>query len=183
MWMVQDDDGKYLDYTDGQEYEFMSKTYGQAFAKLEAETMANVKSGHLVEMVPAKPKVPVSREEAELIDGITNDTDAYPASGIHDFVVDHFDDGSVWPSEQFRLMEAAIDGYTVVEPTRYNVKVPHTINSWYAKRSNTGKLNTWDKYDDAQMRNPSVLFTMTEIKHYGLEDCERLEIDTEDSDD
>ena len=179
MWMAQNNYGKYLDFTDGQEYEFMSKTFGQAFAKLEAEAMANVRSGHLVEMVPAKPKVPVSREEAELIDDIANGTSISPATAIGAYAMDHCTD---WSSEEFRLMEAAIDGYTVVEPTKYNVKVPHTTDSYYAKHSATGKLNTWDKYDDAQMRNSSVLFTMAEIKHYGLEDCERVEINTDDSD-
>jgi hypothetical protein len=132
---------------------------------------------HLVEMVPAKPKVPVSQEEAELINGITNDTDAYPASGIHDFVVDHFDDGSVWPSEQFRLMEAAIDGYTVVEPTKYNVKVPHMQTLVYCRDGEGGLVVT-----DVDTIN-GAKFTLEQIKAYKLQDCERVEIDTEDSDD
>jgi hypothetical protein len=178
MWMVQNDDGRYLDFNYvTKAHEFLGDHYGFVYGHTTATEMMKAYGGHLVEMVPAKPKVPVSQEEAELIDGITNDTDAYPASGIHDFVVDHFDDGSVWPSEQFRLMEAAIDGYTVVEPTRYNVKVPHMAGYFYCKWGD-GRLSP-----ATILENTDTQFTEAEIKHYGLEDCKRVEIDTEDSDD
>jgi hypothetical protein len=136
--------------------------------------MASALGGHLVELVPAKPKVPVNAEEADVLEKAKNPT--YRPS----FVITEYSNGHkggiLGNDLEDRLMRAYVDGYTVVEPKKYNVKVPHTTDSYYAKHSATGKLNTWDKYDDAQMRNSSVLFTMTEIKHYGLEDCERVEV-------
>ncbi len=183
MWMVQDDDGRYLNWDEGEgRYEFSSFFEGQSFLKARAEDMASALGGHLVELVPAKPKVPVSQEEAELIDDIVNDMDLPSATLIRNYVANNFVD-SKRPSEEFRLMEAAIDGYTVVEPTKYNVKVPHTTDGYYSKRSDTDGLATWNKADSELLTRGFTRFTMAEIKHYGLEDCERVEINREDSDD
>lgn len=181
MWMVQNDDGKYLDYTDGQEYEFMSKTYGQAFAKLEAEEMANVRSGHLVEMVTAKPKVPVSQEEAEMLRKAG--ADGYSVGKtIVNFVNNAGLDTVICSDENLlqredRLMRAYVDGYTVTEPTKYNVKVPHTTDGTYYTMTSAGIGTAYRAANHQETQQ----FTEAEIKHYGLEDCERVEISTEDS--
>jgi hypothetical protein len=183
--MVQDERGNFLDYDELEEkHRFMSKRSGRAFWKPDAETMAISHGGHLVEMVPVKPKVPVSQEEAELIDDAVDSPGAGLASAIADYVDTHFSyiSGDDCMDEEFRLTEAAIDGYTVVEPTKYNVKVPHTASQYYAKYSDTDELSTLEA-DSWFLIREYAQFTEDEIEHYGLEDCERVKIDTEDSDD
>ena len=177
MWMVQDDDGGWLQHNGEQFY----CGYGYAMESKIAMNnwiIANPDiHAHLVEMVPAKPKVPVSREEAETLDYIANEPSRNPLIETDIYVRDHFEPKK-WISEQLRLMKAMFDGYTVVEPTKYNVKVPHVEDSVYGKMSD-GILTVYDGGSKCDF----MQFTMDEIKHYGLEDCERVEINTEDSDD
>lgn len=169
MWMVQNDEGKFLTRPDKLNYEFTSDREGVAFTQSGAQAMSGVVGGHLVGLVPAKPKVPVSREEAEMLDGITNGTSVSPAEAIADYVSIH--SLNKWVQDEDRLIRAYVNGYTVVEPTKYNVKVPHVEDSVYGKMSD-GFLAVYDagsKFDFMQ-------FTMDEIKHYGLEDCEKEEV-------
>lgn len=138
--------------------------------------------GHIVEMVPAKPKVQVSQEEAEFIDSVTNDTGFNPAGLIDHYVVEHFDECKDWPAEEFRLMEAVSDGYTVFEPKKYNVKVPYANYKWYLKTPD-GKLDTiWVKglakgfggYPDG------IELTNDDIENFGLQDCEKEAVTDDD---
>lgn len=135
--------------------------------------------GHIVEMVPAKPKVKVSQEEAEFIDSVTNDTGFNPAGLIDHYVIEHFDECKDWPAEEFRLMEAVSDGYTVFEPKKYNVKVPHVpLYYWKKPDGSVGidDLTVATADDDTD----DFDFTESEIEHYGLQDCEKVECDNDD---
>lgn len=174
MWMVQDDDGRYLNWDEGEgQYEFSSFFEGQAFLKSREEDMASAYGGHLVEMVPAKPKVPVSQEEADMLEGITNALDDSPAGKIANYVDVH--SHNKWAQDELRLMQAYVNGYTVVEPTKYNVKVPHMQTLVYCRDGEGGLVVT-----DVDTIN-GAKFTLEQIKAYKLQDCERVEIDTEDS--
>lgn len=173
MWMVQNDYGNYLNWNAiSGEYEFTSGI-GQTFSKCYAENMAQDKGGHLVELVPAKPKVPVSQEEADVLEKAKNPT-YRPSFVIVEYSNGH-KGGILGNDLEDRLMRAYVDGYTVVESTKYNVKVPHMAGYFYCK--------WWDgSLSPATiLGNTDTQFTEDEIKHYGLEDCERVEIDTEDS--
>lgn len=184
MWMLERADGTLLDFDKDNDPVFTETDQGFASADKELiETYRRDEGGHLVEMVPAKPKVPVSQEEAGLVEDITDDTSIVPASTIGSYVISHYADAKDWSSEQFRLMEAVIDGYEVVapvtEPTKYNVKVPHLQGRYYYHVDDQGNiLPASDKHNgDANQQ-----FTMEQIKHYGLDSCERVEINTEGSD-
>jgi hypothetical protein len=72
-------------------------------------------------------------------------------------------------------MRAYVNGWKVKKPKRWNVKVPHTKTSIYFKPdvpeelgiTAIGKTGNWVEFTDA------------EIKHYGLQDCELVEVSDE----
>lgn len=170
MWMVQNDDGRYLDFNYvTKAHEFLGDHYGFVYGHTTATEMMKAYGGHLVEMAPAKPKVPVNAEEADVLEKAKNPT--YRPS----FVITEYSNGHkggiLGNDLEDRLMRAYVDGYTVVEPTKYNVKVPHVEGSVYGKMSD-GILTVYDGGSKCDF----MQFTMTEIKHYGLEDCERVEV-------
>ena len=65
--------------------------------------------------------------------------------------------------------------WTVAKPKRWNVKVPHTTDELYWKRGNgnIGCAGAWEN-DEEIVR--SRAFTLAEIEHYGLQDCEKVEV-------
>ena len=68
-----------------------------------------------------------------------------------------------------RLMCAYVNGYTVKEEKKYNVKVPHTEDVWYYEAFDGSLLTVSNK----KLRSD---FTEEEIEHYGLQDCEKTEV-------
>jgi hypothetical protein len=175
--MLERADGTLLEFDRDNDPVFDDTYQGFASAdKALIESYRESEGGHLVEMVPAKPKVPVSQEEADMLEKAKNPT--YRPS----FVITEYSNGHkggiLGNDLEDRLIRAYVDGYTVVESTKYNVKVPHTREVWYYKSGDEDLLTICPA--DKKLRGK---FTESEIKHYGLEDCERVEINTEDSDD
>lgn len=174
MWMVQDDEGKFLTRPDKLNYEFTSDREGVAFTQSGAQAMSGLVGGHLVEMVPAKAKVPVSQEEVDVLEKAKNPT--YRPS----FVITEYSNGHkggiLGNDLEDRLMRAYVNGYTVVEPTKYNVKVPHMQALVYCRNGEGGLVVT----DVATINGAK--FTTEQIEEYKLQGCERVEINTEDSD-
>lgn len=177
MWMVQNDDGGWLQHSGEQFY----SDYGYAMKSKIAMNnwiIANPDvHAHLVEMVPAKPKVPVSQEEADMLEHAKASTN-YGPKILHDYVDQHGGHLLAKSDLEDRLIRGYVDGYTVVEPTKYNVKVPHTTDGTYYTKTSAGIGTAYRAANHQETQQ----FTMAEIKHYGLEDCERVEISTEDSD-
>lgn len=172
MWMVQNDDGRYLNWDEGEgRYEFSSFFEGQSFLKARAEDMASAIGGHLVELVPAQEPPMLSRSEVKYVQ------DAHERR----FPIEYLHSCNVSDGDQEDVLYAYVTGrYTVEpEPTKYNVKVPHTTDGTYYTKVSAGIGTAYRAANHQETQQ----FTMDEIKHYGLEDCERVEINTEDSDD
>lgn len=180
LYAIKDEDGKLRDVAGASPDETDGFLIWTKRSNANDMQETNYPDGHLVELVPAKPKVPVSREEAEMLRKAG--ADGYSVGKtIVDFVNNAGLDTVICSDENLlqhedRLIRAYVDGYTVAEPTKYNVKVPHVEDSVYGKMSD-GILAVYD----AGSKCDFMQFTMAEIKHYGLEGCERVEIDTEDS--
>ncbi|WP_054651249.1 DUF1642 domain-containing protein [Lacticaseibacillus pantheris] len=177
MWMVQNDDGRYLGWSEEFDtFEFMDNNAGYAFNHDNAVHYIRACGGHLVEMVPAKAKVPVNQEEADVLEKAKNPR-YRPSVAITSYSNGH--GGALQGNDlEDRLIRAYVNGYTVVEPTKYNVKVPHTTDGTYYTKTSAGIGTAYRAANHQETQQ----FTMAEIKHYGLEDCEREEINTEDSD-
>lgn len=126
--------------------------------------------GHIVELVPAKPKVQVSQEEADMLEKAKHPT-LRPSFMITEYSNSH--KGNILGNDlEDRLMCAYVNGYEIVGQKRYNVKVPHTKDVWYFKASKAELLTIFPA-DDKKLRGK---FTEAEIEHYGLQDCDKVEV-------
>ena len=137
-----------------------------------AERTSSDYGGHVVELAEAPAKIVVSEEEAKMLKKAKCDDD--PAELIVGFINSHdeYDDDR---KAEDRLVRAYVVGWVVAKPKRWNVKVPHTADELYWKRGNgnIGCTGAW-RTDDEIVRNRT--FTDAEIEHYGLQDCERVEV-------
>ena len=71
------------------------------------------------------------------------------------------------------LMNAYVNGYTVAKDKKYNVKVPHTQDAWYYIAWNSDLRPVSDKELCSK-------FTEADIEHYGLQDCEKVDVTDDD---
>ena len=67
------------------------------------------------------------------------------------------------------LLNAWNNGYTVEKEKKYNVKVPHTQDGWYYIAWNSDLRPVSGKEICSE-------FTESDIEHYGLQDCEKMEV-------
>ena len=128
---------------------------------------------HIVELVPAKPKVKVSQEEADMLEKAKHNPTLWPSFMITEYSNSH--KGNILGNDlEDRLMSAYVIGWTVAKPKRWNVKVPHAEKTLYRKHD-SGVLFA-SIYVGPQNHANDFLFTDAEIEHYGLQDCERVEV-------
>jgi len=114
-------------------------------------------------LIEEPEKVVLTKEQAEIVEHAH--VHVMPACYI-----------SEQPDDEDLLMNAYVNGYTVENEKKYNVKVPHTKDIWYFKASKAYLL-TICPADDKKLRGK---FTLTEIEHYGLQDCEKEEVTDDD---
>ena len=79
--------------------------------------------------------------------------------------------------EEILLIKALTNGYTVANEKKYNVKVPHTKDVWYYKSWYGNLMTVCQLYKSLQ-----VTFTEAEIEKYGLQDCEKEEVEDDEND-
>ena len=75
-------------------------------------------------------------------------------------------------------MNAYVNGYDVAKEKKYNVKVPKKWSGddkHYWTKEQDGAL-TWAYLINNDYMIPAQQFTLTEIDHYGLQDCEKEEL-------
>ncbi|MDN5958868.1 MAG: DUF1642 domain-containing protein [Lacticaseibacillus paracasei] len=161
LYAVNNDEGDWLD---------QDHIFGQgAWAtpdKDEREKVAKCYGGHVVTFVEVPEKVVITKEQAKIVE----DANKYkfPASYISMNTDDY--DGL-----EKLLMNAYVNGYTVANEKKYNVKVPHTKEAWYYQSGDTDLLTICPA--DKELRGK---FTESEIEHYGLQDCEKEEVTDDD---
>lgn len=78
--------------------------------------------------------------------------------------------------DQRMYLTAIMYGYKVIDNRKYMVKVPNTKDDYYYKAS-TGLRTVYKGTADITLSTD--LFTLDEIKEYGLEDCEQIEFNGE----
>ena len=131
--------------------------------KTEREEYVKYHGGHVVTLVEEPEKVVLTKEQAEIVERAH--IKRLPAT----FIYNSSDE------DEELMMNAYVNGYTVAKEKKYNVKVPHTKDVWYYK-STDGNLRSIYLIGK-ELRGK---FTEAEIEHYGLQDCERVEINTEE---
>lgn len=176
LYAVKNDEGKYWDFSDGSGFWILNiPDCPTTTSKEEAEIVADEKGGHVVTFVEEPKKVVVSAEEAEMLKRAKDTTIWRPASVIAGYAYEAERDSS--DAEvllEDRLMRAYVNGWTVEKPKRYNVKVPHTDDSYFYKVDDE-YCNAGDSYYLKGMTDKKR-FTDAEIEHYGLQNCERVEV-------
>ncbi|MDM7527173.1 DUF1642 domain-containing protein [Lacticaseibacillus paracasei] len=169
LYAVKNDEGEFLSFSDDGD-SVWNKAVGHCEKdKQKARSWAYNRGGHVVTLIEEPKKVVLTEEQAGIVDKArVSDIPATYISGRTD----------AYNGEESLLINAYVNGYTVEKETKYNVKVPHTKDVWYYKESEA-YLQTICLVDK-KLRGK---FTESEIEHYGLQDCERVEINMEDSDD
>ena len=121
--------------------------------------------GHVVTLIEEPKKVVLSKEQAEIVENARDED--FPASYIS-----HYDE------DEELLMNAYVNDYTVAKEKKYNVKVPHTDDSYFYKVDDE-YCNAGDSYYLEGITDKKW-FTDAEIEHYGLGDCEKVWCDSDD---
>lgn len=128
--------------------------------------------GHIVELVPAKPKVQVSQEEADMLEKAKHPT-LRPSFIITEYSNRH--KGNILGNNlEDRLMCAYVNGYTMEKDKKYGVWVPHVKGKMYYKDGRGS-----DDLDIASadcLNDKNQQFTEAEIEQYGLQECEKEEV-------
>ncbi|EPC70208.1 hypothetical protein Lpp41_15406, partial [Lacticaseibacillus paracasei subsp. paracasei Lpp41] len=166
------DEGEYLDSTPR-----WNDKAGTAF-KSSATTLAWAKiyDGHVVTLIEEPEKVVLTKEQAEIVEGANKSQ--YPATYISNYT-------NAYDVEESLLMNAYVNGYTVAKEKKYNVKVPKKWSGddkhYWTKIQDGSLMLMWECLSNKDYMIPNQQFTLTEIEHYGLQDCEKEEV-TDDAD-
>ena len=172
LYAVQDNVGNYWDFDNrGFHSPQNNARRNTTFNLALADAIVQMNGGHVAELFEAPAKVVVSEEEAEMLEQAKDDYCA--ASVISSYSTEH-----IGAMGQDRLMRAYVNGWTVEKPKRWNVKVPKKgsgDDKHYWAKENDGAL-TWAYLISKDYMIPAQQFTAAEIEHYGLQDCERVEV-------
>lgn len=175
LYAVRNDKGEFLSFSDDGDSVWHKAVGHFETDKQKAGSWAYNYGGHVVTFVEEPKKVVVSAEEAEMLKRAKDTTIWRPASVIAGYAYEAERDSS--DAEvllEDRLMRAYVNGWTVEKPKRYNVKVPHTDDSYFYKVDDE-YCNAGDSYYLKGMTDKKR-FTDAEIEHYGLQNCERVEV-------
>ena len=164
LYAVMNDEGKYLTIERTAPW-WDSQVGTAARSTAVALAWAGKHGGHVVTFVEEPKKVMLSKEQAKIVE----DAHLYvwPAKYITENA------GSGYELERL-LVEAYVNGYTVENEKKYNVKVPHTDDSYFYKIDHE-ICNAADSFH-IDLDRPEAKFTKLEINHYHLQDCEKEEV-------
>ncbi|OAU22634.1 DUF1642 domain-containing protein [Lacticaseibacillus rhamnosus] len=170
MYAVKNRSGEFWDFSDSSGFWSLAiSDFPTTPNKKQAELAAKDHGGHVVTFVEEPEKVVLSEKQAKIVEGANKSQ--FPASYISDHT------GSSYCLEKL-LMDAYANGYTVAKEKKYNVKVPHTDDSYFYKVDDE-YCNAGDSYYLEGMTDKKW-FTDAEIEHYGLGDCEKVWCDSDD---
>lgn len=163
LYAVKNDEGKYWDFSANSGFWPSKIAYPTTAIKERAEQVVDEHGGHVVALVEEPEKVVLTKEQAEIVEKArVSDIPATYISGL----------GA--SGEEELLMEAYVNGYTVAKEKKYNVKVPHTDDSYFYKIDHE-TCNAADSFH-IDLDRPEAKFTKLEIDHYHLQDYKKEEV-------
>lgn len=174
MYAVKNRSGEFWDFSDSLGlWSLAISDFPTTPNKKQAELAAKDHGGHVVTLVEEPEKVVLTKEQAEIVEKArVSDIPATYISACTD----------EYNGEESLLMNAYVNGYTVAKKKKYNVKVSKKWSGddkHYWTKEQDGTL-TWAHLINNDCMTPYQQFTLTEIEHYSLQDCERVEIKQED---
>ena len=156
LYAVKNRSGEFWDFSDSSGFWSLAiSDFPTTPNKKQAELAAKDHGGHVVTFVEEPEKVVLSEKQAKIVEGANKSQ--FPASYISDHT------GSSYCLEKL-LMDAYANGYTVAKEKKYNVKVPHTDDSYFYKVDDE-YCNAGDSYYLEGMTDKKW-FTDAEIEHY-----------------
>jgi hypothetical protein len=165
LYVVEDDNRLHLAFNDAGKPMWF-QTGGNFTATDSVASMWSLKhGGHAVTLVEEPEKVVLSEKQAEIVE------DAHNAKRPASYII-------LKSNDEELLMNAYVNGFTVAKEKKYNVKVPHTDDSYFYKVDDK-YCNAGDSYYLKGMTDKKR-FTDAEIEHYGLGDCEKVWCDSDD---
>ena len=165
LYAVKNDKGEWLSFDSSHESVWYTNNPTFFKDRIYAEAQSIGRKAHVVELVEAPAKVVLTEEQAEIVEN-ANDY-PYPARYISDSA------NLAASGEEYLLMDALVNGYTVAKDKKYNVKVPLVQAQgglWFY-------INSEDKLDATYCQELANKFTMDEIEENGLQDCEKAEVE------
>ncbi|EKQ11568.1 hypothetical protein LCAA2362_2473 [Lacticaseibacillus casei A2-362] len=172
LYAVKNDEGKYWNFADRDG--FFESDFASCSATDDERYTKNVvrdHGGHVVTFVEEPEKVVVSKTNALRQGWLVARYGRYNPDAVSDILARYKD-------EAWDMIEAYVNGYTVAKEKKYNVKVPHTDDSYFYKVDDE-YCNAGDSYYLEGITDKKC-FTDAEIEHYGLGDCEKVWCDSDD---
>lgn len=161
LYVVKNCNGEFWDFSDSSGFWSLAiSDFPTTPNKKQAELAAKNHGGHVVTFVEEPEKVVLTKEQAEIVERAHSDK--FPAASIAFYGDD----------DEEPLMNAYVNGYTVAKEKKYNVKVPHTNHTFYAKESDDELC----AIVELRVTEDWAMFSLNEIEHYGLQDCEKEEV-------
>lgn len=164
LYAVKNAKGIYLFFSDDKHYRWREGWREGEIAATTSQRIAHdlctEHGGHVATFIEEPKKVVLTKEQAEIVEKAHTEGSAIAFI----FVNGESDDDEL-------LMRAYVNGFTVAKEKKYNVKVPHTKDVWYYKAGDAYLLTICPA--DKKLRGK---FTEAEIEHYGLQDCEKVEV-------
>lgn len=180
MYAVKNENGEWFDFYDEKFWPSEACIWTTTGNHEYANRIAFERGGHVVALVEKPEPEVVSEKEASLLEKMADGTNFNGERGfepglvITNFVLNNPVHGESHFETEDRLMRAYVNGWTEEKPKRYGVWVPHVVGKMYFK---DGRGNDGLDVADADFLNDSnQQFTLAEIEHYGLQDCEKVEV-------
>lgn len=167
LYAVKNDEGEFLSFSeDG--CSVWHKAVGPFQTdKQKVREWAYGYGGHVVTLVEEPEKVVVSKTNALRQGWLVARYGRYNPDAVSDILARYKD-------EAWDMIEAYVNGYTVAKEKKYNVKVPHTDDSYFYKIDHE-ICNAADSFH-IDLDRPEAKFTKLEIDHYHLQDYKKEEV-------
>lgn len=171
LYVVKNTKGRYLSFSDDKHYRWREGQIAVTTSQRIAHDLCTEHGGHVVALVEEPEKVVLSEKQAGIVDTArVSDIPATYISGRTD----------AYNGEESLLINAYVNGYTMKKEKKYNVKVPHAVNSYF-KKIDANYCIAGDKLT-VDLDEDLAQFTESEIEHYGLQDCEKEEVTDDEND-
>lgn len=169
LYVVEDDNRLHLAFNDAGKPMWF-QTGGNFTATDSVASMWSLKhGGHVVTLVEEPKKVVLSKEQAQIVE------DAHNAKRPASYII-------LKSNDEELLMNAYVNGYTVAKEKKYLVykvlggKQKHEQFAQAYRSSVYPGTVSWILTNEVT-NGSFAQFTESEIEHYGLQDCEKVEVE------
>lgn len=175
LYAVRNDEGKYWNFADRDG--FFESDFASCSATDDEKYTKNVvrdHGGHVVTLVEEPEKVVLSKTDALRQGWLVARYGLYNPDAVSDIIARYKD-------EAWDMIEAYVNGYTVVREKKYLVykvlggKQKHEYFAQTYRSSIYPGTISWILTNEVKSGSWAQ-FTESEIEHYGLQDCEKEEV-------